>query len=119
MLKSLKMFVNEQILNQWTRIQCEKRKKEKKSSIGTSPLHCISYSRTFTNFFERFRPVEIDYDTDDSGLFRAKGSSEDARGAKVILDSTVTKINTPLDLMATQTIDEEQLGNRVTAFRLN
>ena len=65
------------------------------------------------------RPIEVDYDTDDSGLFRAKGSSKETKGAKVILDSTVTKINTPLDLMATQTIDEEQLGNRVKTFRLD
>ena len=66
-----------------------------------------------------FRPIEVDYDTDDSGLFRAKGSSKETKGAKVILDSTVTKINTPLDLMATQTIDEELLGNRVRPFRLD
>ena len=36
------------------------------------------------------------------------------------LDSTVTKINTPLDLMSTQQIDVEELGNnRVRKFRID
>jgi hypothetical protein len=60
----------------------------------------------------------VDYDNDGSGLFRAKGSNQSTTGAKEILDSTVTKINTPVDLMATQTIDEETLGTRMRKVRL-
>ena len=62
--------------------------------------HCIP--------FENFRQVEIDYDTDDSGVFKAKrGNNDVTQGAKEILDSTVTKIDTPLELMKTQTIAED------------
>ena len=70
-------------------------------------------------FYIRFRPIEIDYDTDDSGLYKAKGVNEITRDAKVILDSTVTKIDKPLDLMETQQIDEEQLSNQVQKFRID
>ena len=70
-------------------------------------------------FYILFRPIEIDYDTDDSGLYKAKGVNEITRDAKVILDSTVTKIDKPLDLMETQQIDEEQLSNQVQKFRID
>ena len=62
------------------------------------------------------RPIEVNYDTDDSGLYRARGENEITKDAKVILDSTVTKTDTPLDLQATQQIDEEDLRNQVRKF---
>ena len=58
----------------------------------------------------------MDYDTDDSGLYRARGENQVTKNAKVILDSTVTKTDTPLDLQATQQIDEEDLRNQVQKF---
>lgn len=62
------------------------------------------------------KPIEVDYDTDDSGLYRARGENQVTKNAKVILDSTVTKTDTPLDLQATQQIDEEDLRNQVQKF---
>ena len=59
----------------------------------------------------------LDYDTDDYGLFKAKGESQETKGAKEILDSTITKIDTPVDLMKTQTIDEIELGNQLAQLR--
>ena len=59
----------------------------------------------------------LDYDTDDYGLFKAKGESQETKGAKEILDSTITKIDTPVDLMKTQTIDETELGNQLAQLR--
>ena len=77
------------------------------------------YCFVINEIYIRFRPIEIDYDTDDSGLYKAKGVNEITRDAKVILDSTVTKIDKPLDLMETQQIDEEQLSNQVQKFRID
>ena len=51
--------------------------------------------------------VEVDYDTDDSGRFRARAQNELAKNAPIILDSTSTKINTPFDMMEAQQIEEE------------
>ena len=55
----------------------------------------------------------MDYDMDQYGLFRAKGENKETEGAKEILDSTQTKIDTPVDLMKTQTIDEFELGKQL------
>lgn len=78
------------------------------------------FSATSTSSRPKSKPIEVDYDTDDNGLFRAKKANEVTKDAKVILDSTVTKINTPLDLMSTQQIDVEELGNnRVRKFRID
>lgn len=54
--------------------------------------------------------MEVDYDMDENGLFKAKTTNQETQGAKVILDSTITKIDTPVDLMKTQTIDEVELS---------
>ena len=43
--------------------------------------------------------IEVDYDTDDSGMFRAKSRNLYTRGALQIDDSTETKIEIPVDLM--------------------
>jgi len=61
--------------------------------------------------------VEVDYDTDEYGLFRAKNGNQESRGAKEIMDSTLTKIDTPVDLMKTQTIDEVELSNHLAQLR--
>ncbi len=53
--------------------------------------------------------MEVDYDNDEGGIFRAQSGNNSTRDAKVILDSTATKIDTPVDLQATQQIDEELL----------
>ncbi|XP_037792762.1 uncharacterized protein LOC119588126, partial [Penaeus monodon] len=52
-------------------------------------------------FAPESRPVtrarEVDYDTDDGGVYRAKTRGDYSRGAKEILDSTDTKIELPVD----------------------
>ena len=62
-------------------------------------------------------PVEVDYDTDEYGLFKAKNRNKESRGAKEIMDSTLTKIDTPVDLMKTQIIDEVELSNHLAQIR--
>jgi len=54
------------------------------------------------------RTVEVDYDTDESGLYRAKGESAYSKNAPVIMDSSTTKINTPIELMEAKVIDDEE-----------
>ena len=61
----------------------------------------------YPNYDICFRVVEVDYDTDDSGRFRARAQNELAKNAPIILDSTSTKINTPFDMMEAQQIEEE------------
>ena len=56
--------------------------------------------------------VEVDYDTDESGRFRARAQNEFAKNAPVILDSTSTKINTPFDMMEAKEIEEELNSTR-------
>ena len=78
------------------------------------PNKTVSYTHILHLFYSR--PIEVDYDTDDSGLYRARGENEITKDAKVILDSTVTKTDTPLDLQATQQIDEEDLRKSFKKF---
>ena len=61
--------------------------------------------------------MEVDYDTDEYGLFKAKNRNKESRGAKEIMDSTLTKIDTPVDLMKTQIIDEVELSNHLAQIR--
>ncbi|XP_068216775.1 doublecortin domain-containing protein 2-like [Palaemon carinicauda] len=59
----------------------------------------------------RSRPVtmarEVDYDTDDGGIYRAKSKSDYVRGAREILDSSVTKIEIPIDLLDAKEVQEQ------------
>ena len=56
--------------------------------------------------------VEVDYDTDESGRFRAREQNQFAKNAPIILDSTSTKINTPFDMMEAKAIEEELESTR-------
>ena len=59
------------------------------------------------NFFH-FRTVEVDYDTDESGLYRAKGENTFSKDAPIIMDSTSTKVNTPIEMMEAKEVDDEE-----------
>ncbi|CAL4159516.1 unnamed protein product, partial [Meganyctiphanes norvegica] len=43
--------------------------------------------------------IEVDYDTDDGGVFKSKKNADYVKGTKEILDSTITKIELPLDML--------------------
>ena len=65
-------------------------------------------------FFSYYcRTVEVDYDTDGSGLYRAKKHSD--LDAKEILDSSKTKIDLPLDQLDADEV-EEDIAERVRAM---
>ena len=53
------------------------------------------------------RTVEVDYDTDESGLYRAKTGSDHSKNAPIIMDSSATKVNTPIDMVKALEIDDE------------
>ena len=61
------------------------------------------------NIFFYSRVVEVDYDTDDSGLYKAKSANNLTRGAKVILETSQTQIEMPIDLVKAETVEEENL----------
>lgn len=61
--------------------------------------------------FQNFRTVEVNYDTDDSGIYRAKLGDE-ARDAKIILDTSKTKIDLPLDYEEAEEVQEEDVERR-------
>lgn len=52
----------------------------------------------------------MDYDRDGSGIYRAKGPTE--KDANEILDSSATKIDTPVDLQKPSVIDEEEFWGK-------
>jgi hypothetical protein len=54
-----------------------------------------------------YRSVEVDYDTDESGFYRAKSSRPETSGAREILDSSRTKVDLPVDLMPDEEVTEE------------
>ena len=67
--------------------------------------------------FSIFRTVEVDYDTDGSGLYRAK--HHDDLDAKEIMDSSRTKIDLPVDHIEADEVDEEEeVTERVRSMRL-
>ncbi|XP_071530570.1 uncharacterized protein [Panulirus ornatus] len=57
------------------------------------------------------RPVtqarEVDYDTDDGGIYRAKTRADYSRGAKEVLDSSDTNIELPIDMIDAAEVQEE------------
>ena len=55
-----------------------------------------------------YRTVEVDYDTDESGLYRAKGENSFSKNAPIIMDSSTTKVNTPIELIEAKEIDDEE-----------
>ena len=61
------------------------------------------------------RTVEVDYDTDGSGLYRAK--HHDDLDAKEIMDSSKTGIDLPLDQVEADEVEEE-MSERVRSMRL-
>ncbi len=52
------------------------------------------------------RTVTVDYDTDESGLYRASSAGEEARGARIVLDSTITKIDTPVEYKEAREVED-------------
>ena len=63
------------------------------------------------------RAVEVDYDTDESGLYRAKGANEYAKNAPIVMDSSSTKINTPVEMMEAREIDDEEFYSTRKTFK--
>ena len=61
------------------------------------------------------RTVEVDYDTDGSGLYRAKRHGD--LDAKEIMDSSKTRIDLPLDQVEADEVEEE-MSERVRSMRL-
>jgi hypothetical protein len=53
------------------------------------------------------RSIEVDYDTDESGIYRAKSSRPETEGARTILDSSSTKVDLPVDLMPAEEVKDE------------
>nr|XP_053633965.1 sarcoplasmic reticulum histidine-rich calcium-binding protein-like [Cherax quadricarinatus] len=53
------------------------------------------------------RAIEVNYDTDDGGVYRSKKRADYSRGALEILDSTDTKIELPVDMIEPVEIQEE------------
>jgi len=51
--------------------------------------------------------VEVDFDTDKSGIYRAKSTRSETLGAKEILDTSRTKVNFPIDLLPAEEIIEK------------
>lgn len=54
-----------------------------------------------------YRSLEVDYDTDGSGFYRARSTRLETSGAREILDSSMTKVDLPVDLMPTEEVKEE------------
>jgi hypothetical protein len=50
-------------------------------------------------------------------LYRAKGENEYAKNAPIVMDSTNTKINTPLELMEAKEIDDEEFYSTRKTFK--
>lgn len=53
------------------------------------------------------RSVEVDYDTDESGFYRAKSSRPETDGARQILDSSSTRVNFPVELLPAEEVKDE------------
>ncbi len=51
--------------------------------------------------------VEVDYDTDESGIYRAKSSRRETLGAKVVLESAKTKVDVPVELSVAEEVKEK------------
>ena len=51
--------------------------------------------------------VEVDYDADHSGVYRAKSTDSESLGAKTIKDTEHTKTNTPFELIEAKEVPEE------------
>lgn len=58
-----------------------------------------------TNLFRNL--VEVDFDTDESGLYRAKSTRSETLGATEILDTSITKVNLPIDLLPAEEVKEK------------
>ena len=46
--------------------------------------------------------------SDESGIYRAKEQSAYSKNAPTIMDSSTTKINTPIELLEAKEIDDEE-----------
>jgi len=53
------------------------------------------------------RALEVDYDTDESGFYRAKTARSETLDANEILDSSRTKVNLPVDLLPAEEVKED------------
>eukprot|EP00095_Tigriopus_kingsejongensis_P003743 maker-scaffold1209_size55568-snap-gene-0.11 protein:Tk03743 transcript:maker-scaffold1209_size55568-snap-gene-0.11-mRNA-1 annotation:"hypothetical protein AaeL_AAEL006002" len=68
----------------------------------------------------KIRTVEVDYDQDSSGMYRAKKNLDlNASHAKIVLDSTATKIDTPIDYQDAEEVEEdERMTRRMRKMRV-
>ena len=60
--------------------------------------------------------MEVDYDTDESGIYRAKSSRPETEGARAILDSSTTKVDLPVDLLPAEEVTDEVKWKNVYRF---
>ena len=51
--------------------------------------------------------MEVDYDRDNSGLYRARSRNSVTENAKPILESSTTKVDTPFELLKAAEVPEE------------
>ena len=51
--------------------------------------------------------MEVDYDRDHSGLYRAKSRNTVTADAKTVLESSKTKVDTPFELIRAAQVPEE------------
>ena len=67
-------------------------------------IHIINAKRSF--YLNR-SPIEIDYDRDNSGLYRAKSRNTVTANARSVMESPNTKVNTPFELIRASEVPEE------------
>ena len=62
------------------------------------------------------RKVEVNLDKDDSGRYRARNAGLDT--ASMILDTSRTQIDLPVDLKEAREVDEEELERSMRRARI-
>ncbi len=51
--------------------------------------------------------MEVDYDNDESGIYRAKSTRSETLGAAEILETSRTKVDFPIDLLPAEEVKEK------------
>ena len=60
----------------------------------------------YGDIFHR-QAIEVDYDRDNSGLYRAKSRNSVTANAKTVMESSKTKVDTPFELIRADQVPEE------------
>ncbi|KAK4286667.1 hypothetical protein Pmani_040242, partial [Petrolisthes manimaculis] len=58
------------------------------------------------------RPVttEVDYDTDEGGVYRSKSRADYSKGIQEVLESSQTHVDLPLDMVEAREVQEEMVA---------